>query len=75
MLRAGQAARAIESYRARLDVHDLRLLRRIPRRLFRFGSALQIHPDYARAVGYPIQYQWTLLEGVNDTPEEIDGMP
>jgi 23S rRNA (adenine2503-C2)-methyltransferase len=29
---------------------------------------------YARAVGYPIQYQWTLLEGINDTNEEIDGL-
>lgn len=28
--------------------------------------------DYARATGYPIQYQWTLLEGVNDSDEEID---
>jgi 23S rRNA (adenine2503-C2)-methyltransferase len=29
---------------------------------------------YARTTGYPIQYQWTLLEGVNDTDEELDGM-
>jgi 23S rRNA (adenine2503-C2)-methyltransferase len=29
---------------------------------------------YARATGYPIQYQWTLLEGVNDGPEEIEGI-
>jgi 23S rRNA (adenine2503-C2)-methyltransferase len=29
---------------------------------------------YARASGYPIQYQWTLLEGVNDGPEEIEGI-
>ncbi|CAA2109544.1 putative dual-specificity RNA methyltransferase RlmN [Variovorax paradoxus] len=29
---------------------------------------------YARATGYPIQYQWTLLEGVNDGPDEIDGL-
>ncbi|WP_287067847.1 MULTISPECIES: RNA methyltransferase [Ramlibacter] len=29
---------------------------------------------YARATGYPIQYQWTLLDGVNDTPEELDGI-
>ena len=28
--------------------------------------------DYARRVGYPIQYQWTLLAGVNDTQEEMD---
>ncbi|MFG6415192.1 RNA methyltransferase [Roseateles sp. DC23W] len=29
---------------------------------------------YARASGYPIQYQWTLLDGVNDGPEEMDGI-
>jgi 23S rRNA (adenine2503-C2)-methyltransferase len=29
---------------------------------------------YARASGYPIQYQWTLLEGVNDGDDEIDGI-
>lgn len=27
---------------------------------------------YARATGYPVQYQWTLLEGVNDTDEEME---
>jgi 23S rRNA (adenine2503-C2)-methyltransferase len=29
---------------------------------------------YARRSGYPIQYQWTLLDGVNDGPEELDGI-
>jgi 23S rRNA (adenine2503-C2)-methyltransferase len=29
---------------------------------------------YARATGYPIQYQWTLLEGVNDGADEVDGI-
>jgi 23S rRNA (adenine2503-C2)-methyltransferase len=29
---------------------------------------------YARATGYPIQYQWTLLEGVNDSEEEVEGI-
>jgi 23S rRNA (adenine2503-C2)-methyltransferase len=28
--------------------------------------------DYARAVGHPIQYQWTLIEGVNDTDAELE---
>ena len=44
--------------------------------------APQIAPDelvalgeaYARRTGYPIQYQWTLLDGVNDTPEEVAGI-
>lgn len=30
--------------------------------------------DYARRTGYPIQYQWTLLEGINDGPAEMDGL-
>jgi 23S rRNA (adenine2503-C2)-methyltransferase len=29
---------------------------------------------YARASGYPIQYQWTLLEGVNDGDDELEGI-
>ena len=29
---------------------------------------------YARASGYPMQVQWTLLDGINDTMREIDGL-
>ncbi len=29
---------------------------------------------YARATGFPIQYQWTLLKGINDNQEEMDGI-
>jgi 23S rRNA (adenine2503-C2)-methyltransferase len=29
---------------------------------------------YARASGYPIQYQWTLMAGVNDGDDEIEGI-
>jgi len=29
---------------------------------------------YARASGYPIQFQWTLIEGVNDGADEVDGI-
>ncbi len=29
---------------------------------------------YAVATGYPIQYQWTLIEGVNDTDEEVENI-
>lgn len=28
----------------------------------------------ARATGYPVQYQWTLLDGVNDGDDELDGI-
>jgi 23S rRNA (adenine2503-C2)-methyltransferase len=29
---------------------------------------------YARATGYPIQYQWTLLAGINDTDAEVESL-
>ena len=29
---------------------------------------------YARAAGHPIQYQWTLIEGVNDGDDEVEGI-
>jgi 23S rRNA (adenine2503-C2)-methyltransferase len=29
---------------------------------------------YARATGYPIQYQWTLLDGVNDGDDEVEAL-
>jgi len=29
---------------------------------------------YARATGHPIQYQWTLLEGINDGDDELEGI-
>ncbi len=29
---------------------------------------------YARLSGYPVQYQWTLIEGVNDGADEMDGI-
>ena len=29
---------------------------------------------YARQTGYPIQYQWTLLDGINDGEDELDGI-
>ena len=44
--------------------------------------APRIEPDelvelgewYARTSGYPIQYQWTLLKGINDGTDELDGI-
>jgi len=29
---------------------------------------------YARATGYPVQYQWTLIAGVNDGDDEVEGI-
>jgi 23S rRNA (adenine2503-C2)-methyltransferase len=39
-----------------------------PEELMELGEA------YARAVDYPIQYQWTLLKGINDSQAEMDGI-
>src|SRR3989338_4519889 len=38
------------------------------------AELVELGEAYARATGYPIQYQWTLLEGVNDGPDEIAGI-
>jgi 23S rRNA (adenine2503-C2)-methyltransferase len=35
---------------------------------------VELGERYARASGYPIQYQWTLLAGINDGDDEIDGI-
>ena len=35
---------------------------------------VELGEAYARQVGYPIQYQWTLLKGVNDGKDELDGI-
>ena len=37
-------------------------------------ALMELGEAYARAVDYPIQYQWTLLAGINDSQEEMDGI-
>ncbi|WP_301100666.1 RNA methyltransferase [Propionivibrio sp.] len=49
-----------------------RLLPRAPR--IAPAELVELGERYARATGYPIQYQWTLLEGVNDSDAEMDGI-
>ena len=52
------------------------------RRAVLLPRAPRIAPDelvalaegYARRSGYPVQYQWTLIDGVNDGDDEIDGI-
>jgi 23S rRNA (adenine2503-C2)-methyltransferase len=41
---------------------------------FEPAELVALGEDYARATGYPIQYQWTLLEGINDGTDEIEGI-
>lgn len=36
------------------------------------AELVELAEDYARKTGYPIQYQWTLLEGINDGDDELD---
>ncbi len=47
-----------------------RLLPRAPR--LSPEELIELGETYARATGYPIQYQWTLLEGINDSNAELD---
>jgi 23S rRNA (adenine2503-C2)-methyltransferase len=35
---------------------------------------VELAERYARATGYPVQYQWTLLAGINDGDDELDGI-
>src|SRR5262249_35786589 len=61
-----------------LSLHTTKdsLRRELLPRAPRIGAAelVALGEDYARATGYPIQYQWTLLEGINDGEEEIEGI-
>jgi 23S rRNA (adenine2503-C2)-methyltransferase len=36
------------------------------------GELVELGESYARATGYPIQYQWTLLDGINDGDDELE---
>ena len=36
------------------------------------AELVELGERYARATGYPIQYQWTLLEGINDGDDELE---
>jgi len=38
------------------------------------AELVELAEDYARRTAYPIQYQWTLLKGVNDSDAEVDAI-
>lgn len=38
------------------------------------AELVELGEAYARATGYPIQYQWTLLAGINDGDAELAGI-
>lgn len=60
-------ALSLHTTRADLRAH---LLPRAPR--FTAADLIEQGERYARLTGYPIQYQWTLLDGVNDGQDELD---
>jgi len=60
-------ALSLHSTRAELRA---KLLPRAPR--IDPGELVELGERYARATNYPIQYQWTLLEGVNDSDDELN---
>ena len=64
-------ALALSLHSTRADVRA-QLLPRAPR--WQPQDLVEAGERYARATGYPIQYQWTLIEGVNDGPEELEGI-
>jgi 23S rRNA (adenine2503-C2)-methyltransferase len=64
-------ALAISLHTTRADLRA-ELLPRAPR--WEPADLVEAGERYARATGYPIQYQWTLIAGVNDTEEELEGV-
>jgi len=64
-------ALALSLHTTRADLRE-RLLPRAPR--LTPEELVERAEAYARASGYPIQYQWTLLDGINDTDDEIEGI-
>jgi 23S rRNA (adenine2503-C2)-methyltransferase len=64
-------ALALSLHTTKADLR-VRLLPRAPR--FSPGELVDEGERYARLTGYPIQYQWTLLDGVNDGQDELDAI-
>ena len=64
-------ALAVSLHTTRADLRE-KLLPRAPKMSPK--ELVEAAEVYARQTGYPIQYQWTLLEGVNDTDEELEGI-
>ncbi|MFO1197058.1 MAG: RNA methyltransferase [Burkholderiaceae bacterium] len=64
-------ALALSLHSTRADLRA-RLLPRAPR--IDPAELVRLAEDYARLTGYPVQYQWTLIEGVNDSDDELDAI-
>lgn len=64
-------ALALSLHTTRADLRE-RLLPRAPR--YEPAALVEEGERYARLTGYPIQYQWTLLAGVNDSQDELEAL-
>ncbi|MCY1284643.1 Dual-specificity RNA methyltransferase RlmN [compost metagenome] len=64
-------ALALSLHTSRAELRE-QLLPKAPR--ISPDELVELGETYARQVGYPIQYQWTLLKGINDSQEEMDGI-
>jgi 23S rRNA (adenine2503-C2)-methyltransferase len=64
-------ALALSLHTTKADLRE-KLLPRAPR--LSPETLVELGENYARATDYPIQYQWTLLDGINDGDDEIEGL-
>jgi 23S rRNA (adenine2503-C2)-methyltransferase len=64
-------ALALSLHTTRAELRE-RLLPKAPR--ISPDELVELGEQYARAIGYPIQYQWTLLAGINDGDDELAGI-
>lgn len=64
-------ALALSLHTTRADLRE-QLLPRAPR--ISPDELMDLAEAYARQTDYPVQVQWTLIEGVNDNDDELDGI-
>ncbi|SFM93614.1 23S rRNA (adenine2503-C2)-methyltransferase [Formivibrio citricus] len=64
-------ALALSLHTTRAELRE-QLLPRAPR--IAPEELVELAEQYARATAYPVQYQWTLLDGVNDSDEEAENI-
>jgi 23S rRNA (adenine2503-C2)-methyltransferase len=64
-------ALAVSLHTTRRELRE-KLLPRAPR--MSIEELVQRSEAYARATRYPIQYQWTLIEGINDGDDEVEAL-
>jgi len=59
------------SLHSSLEERRVQLLPRAPR--IAPAELVDLAEAYARRTNYPVQYQWTLIEGVNDDEADLEG--